>query len=78
MVTLSGESLAVPRVSQAVSLVGSAVQIQWPVSAFSLQSTPSLNPANWQPFSQTPTVANGTNTVTISSPTGSQFFRLVH
>jgi hypothetical protein len=75
MVTLSGEVLPV---SLVVSPVENDVQLTWPVYGFSLQSTPSLSPANWQAFGQAPTVAKGTNTITISRPAGSQFFRLVH
>ncbi len=77
MVTFSGDVI---QPVLAIRQVGDDIQLSWPVNptGFTLQSTPSLSPENWQPFGQPPMPVNGTNTVTITSPVDTQFFRLAY
>ncbi len=65
-------------VTMNVAKVGSSIQISWTTSdsAYALQSTSTVN-ANWATASETP-VQNGTTyTVTINSPSGNKFYRLI-
>lgn len=57
---------------------GNTVRISWPTSAtgFSLESTPSLSPANWQNVTQPVQVVGDQNVVTVPIATGNAFFRL--
>lgn len=57
---------------------GNNVAVSWPAgtTGFNLQSTTSLNPANWQTVGQPPTVVGNKNVVTITNATGVQFYRL--
>lgn len=57
---------------------GNNVRISWPVSAtgFTLESTPSLSPANWQNVTQPVQVVGDQNVVTVPIATGNSFFRL--
>ncbi|HEX4645332.1 MAG TPA: S8 family serine peptidase [Verrucomicrobiae bacterium] len=58
---------------------GGNIVLTWPVypAGFALESTPSLTPpTSWTPASATPVIANNQNSVTISSSSGNQFFRL--
>ena len=59
---------------------GGSVQLSWPIfgGAFSLEATPSLSPANWQPFPATVVTNNGMATVTVSVTNSTLFFRLVN
>ncbi|MBE0542063.1 MAG: hypothetical protein IH623_11795 [Verrucomicrobia bacterium] len=61
-----------------ITLVGDDARISWPVSAtgFTLESTPSLSPANWQDVSQPVQVVGDQNVVTVPIATGNAFFRL--
>ena len=60
----------------ASSRSGNNLVFTWPLN-YVLESTPSLNPANWtQVTSPAPQVLNGQNTVTVSTSTGTQYFRL--
>jgi hypothetical protein len=58
---------------------GALVLIYWQdVPGWTLQQTPSLSqPPAWSPSSGV-TTSNGTNYLTLTSPAGSQFFRLKH
>jgi hypothetical protein len=59
-----------------ISHSGNTVTISWQnVSGWSLQQSSSLSSAVWSPASA-PTLNNGTNSLTISSPTGNLFFQL--
>jgi hypothetical protein len=57
---------------------GSSVVVSWPNSAAcTLQQSSSLSaPSGWTTSGCTPTTSNGTNSITIASPTGNMFFRL--
>jgi hypothetical protein len=54
------------------------INLSWPTTAgaFALESTPSLNPANWQPVTATSVTNNGIVTVTIPITSSEAFFRL--
>jgi hypothetical protein len=59
-----------------ISHSGNTVTIYWQdVSGWSLQQSSSLSSVSWSPASA-PTLTNGTNYLTISSPTGNLFFQL--
>jgi hypothetical protein len=57
---------------------GSDVVVSWisSDSGFALQASSSLTTPDWQTAPQTPVVDGNTNTVTISSPSGNNFYRL--
>ncbi len=64
-----------------IAQTGSSVAISWPemFSTYTLQSNNMdiSNPADWQNYSQTPTVLEGINTVTVPVIAGAyQYFRL--
>ena len=59
-----------------VSYAGGNVTVAWTETAATLQSSPSLNPANWQIVSTAPTIANGVATVTLPLGPNEAFFRL--
>lgn len=66
-------------VSLTIVQVGSSLTLSWPAAAtgYHLEQNPDLNPTNWTDF--TGTLITGTNnTVTISTPSGSMFFRLAY
>ncbi len=61
------------------SLTSTQLILSWPasVTGFSLQSAASLSPpVNWQPVSATANLVGDRNTVTVSLPLASQFYRL--
>ncbi len=59
-----------------ISHSGNTVTIYWQQTAgWSLQQSSSLSSPTWLP-SSSPTLNNGTNSLTISSPTGNLFFQL--
>ena len=70
-------SVTVP--SLVVSRQQANLSVSWPANAtgFTLQSTPGLSPANWQPAGGTPTQSNGTNTLTVPATDPIRLFRLV-
>jgi hypothetical protein len=54
-----------------------SVEVLWPdTGSYTLQQNASLASGNWTASSHPITVANGTNSITITSPAGSLFFRL--
>jgi hypothetical protein len=58
---------------------GKNIVVSWPAfSSFSytLLSSPSLNPANWQPVAGSPVFSNGFGTMTIPGTNAATFFRL--
>lgn len=67
-----------PSVALQVTRNGGNIDISWTTasSGFVLESTPSFSPVNWQPVGQAPVQNGNTYTVSISNPTGNQFYRL--
>jgi hypothetical protein len=45
-------------------------------AGFVLESSDKLSPANWAPVPDAPAITNNIAFVTVSSPTGSKFYRL--
>jgi len=63
-----------------ISLSGNNIILSWPaVPGWTLQGTPGLFPANWQPVAGTRTVSFGRYSLTLPiSTAGNHYFRLVH
>jgi hypothetical protein len=59
-----------------VSSAGGFITLTWTQTAATLQSTPSLSPANWQPVSTPPTYTNGVASVTLPAGSGHLYFSL--
>lgn len=61
-----------------ISTTNRTAVVSWPDTqwSFILQSTPRLNAAAWSTVTNTPVLANGTNTVTIPISTNAMFYRL--
>jgi len=60
-----------------ISHSGNGVVVSWPNTGnYNLQTNGNLNASSWIIFGGTVTTANGTNSVTITPPTGNLFFRL--
>jgi hypothetical protein len=60
-----------------ISHSGNSVVVSWPdTGSYNLQTNGNLNASSWIVFGGTVTTANGTNSITISPPTGNLFFRL--
>jgi hypothetical protein len=61
-----------------ITLEGGNVVLSWPASATgsALQQTPALVPADWTSVTNSVSVTNGQNRVTIPSPAGVRFYRL--
>jgi hypothetical protein len=60
---------------------GNTVTISWPVGSggFALEQNNSVaNPIGWSTYGGTVNTANGTNSITVTSLTGTQFYRLFH
>jgi hypothetical protein len=56
---------------------GNSVAVSWPnTGSYTLQQNSNLSGGTWTTSAYTITTANGTNSVTITPPTGSLFFRL--
>ena len=58
---------------------GNSVTVSWPVGSggYVLQQNNSVaNPAGWSAYGGTVSTANGTNSITVSPPAGTLFFRL--
>jgi hypothetical protein len=64
--------------SLSARLAGANVEISWPVTeGFQLQSSSSIGPgAAWANVTAAPTMANGTNTVSVTPQGPAQFYRL--
>ncbi len=68
----------IPGPALKISMVGNQVMLAWPTNAvgFALQSSPSLAPATWTPYTGTPTVVNGLNTLTVGTSQSQVYYRL--
>jgi hypothetical protein len=54
-----------------------SVKVLWPnTGSYTLQTNSNLAVSNWIGYGGTVTTANGTNSITISPPSGNLFFRL--
>jgi ribosomal protein S11 len=54
-----------------------SIVVSWPdTGSYTLQTNQNLTTSNWADYGGTVATANGTNSITISSPTGNLFFRL--
>ena len=54
------------------------VVVSWPdVAIYTVQTNSDLMTTNWDSYGGTVTTSNGTNSVTVSPPTGNLFFRLL-
>jgi hypothetical protein len=64
----------------AVSHSGNNVIVAWPATgSYTLQQNPNVaNPAGWVTSSYPITPANGSNSITVTSPSGNLFFRLAN
>jgi hypothetical protein len=64
-----------------ITNAGESVTVSWPLASdgFTLQQNNNLaNPAGWLIYSGTVSTNSGVNSITITSPTGPQFYRLFH
>jgi hypothetical protein len=60
-----------------VARLGSSVVVSWPnTGSYTLQQNNDLQTGNWTANGNLVSTANGTNSITINSPTGNLFFRL--
>jgi hypothetical protein len=56
-----------------------SVRVSWPATGtYTLLQNSVVNNANWVASSYTVTTANGTNSITVTSPSGNLFFRLAN
>jgi hypothetical protein len=63
----------------AITNSGNSVTVSWPVGSggFTLQQNNNLaNPAGWSPYGGTVNTANGVSSIILTSPMGTQFYRL--
>ena len=61
-----------------VANTAGVVSVSWPLIPYTLLSSPSLTSPVWTPVRNGITQVSGQNVYTVSSPAGSQFFRLVY
>jgi hypothetical protein len=62
-----------------ISRTANSVTVAWPdTGTYTLQQTTTLPSGTWTTSSYGITTANGTNSVTVSPPTGELFFRLTN
>ena len=61
-----------------IKVVGpNSVVVSWPnTGSYTLQTNNNLNTSNWLGYDGTINTANGTNSVTVTPPTGDLYFRL--
>ena len=61
-----------------ITFVGpNSVVVSWPnTGSYTLQTNNNLNTSNWLGYGGTINTVNGTNSVTVTPPTGNLFFRL--
>lgn len=71
-------SCMVPKPSLSLSRTGTSLAISWPnnFSGFSLESTPTLSPANWGAVQNPVTPTGNTFQVVVEATGQAQFFRL--
>jgi hypothetical protein len=63
----------------AIRLASSSVIVSWPnTGSYTLQQTTTLPSGTWVTSSYSITTLSGTNSITITSPTGELFFRLAN
>jgi ribosomal protein S11 len=73
-----GSIAAVPNLTVGFAVPNSVV-VSWPDSGnFTLETNGNLTTTNWGNYGGTITTTNGTNSVTITPPTGNLFFRLAN
>ena len=70
--------VSLPPAAVGIALSGTNPVLSWasPPGGFGLQRNCDLTTTNWLTVTNTPTVTNGQNQVTLSSPTGNRFYRL--
>jgi len=69
---------AIPHLKVVLTATNSVV-VSWPsLGGYTLQSNPDLTTTNWSGYGGAVTTINGTNSVTISPPSGKLFFRLTN
>jgi hypothetical protein len=59
-----------------MTAAGSSFKIWWPGSGYTLQTNASLTTNHWGAYGGTINTINGTNSVTVTAPTGKLFYRL--
>jgi hypothetical protein len=65
------------RPSLSIARSGNSVIVSWPnTGTYTLQQNSNLATTNWTPSASSITTANGTNSINITLPSGSLFFRL--
>jgi hypothetical protein len=63
----------------AITRSGNSVTVSWPnTGSYTLQQNSNLATTNWIAGSYSITTINGTNSITITPPTGNLFFRLAN
>jgi hypothetical protein len=73
------QTAGAPRLTIAHS--GNSVTVSWPVTAAGIvlkQNNSVANAAGWSTYGGTINTANGTNSITVTSPTGNQYYGLFH
>lgn len=71
-----GRIAAIPNLKVVLTATNSVV-VSWPnLGGYALQSNPDLTTTNWTGYGGAVTTVNGTNSVTITPPSGKLFFRL--
>jgi hypothetical protein len=59
--------------------VGGNIVLSWPAApGWTLQSTPTVAPTNWQPVGGTPVLSGSRYSLTLPATSPAAFFRLVH
>jgi hypothetical protein len=61
--------------------LGNSMTVSWPLASggFALQQNGNVaNPAGWSAYGGTVNTANGTSSITLTPPAGTQFYRLFH
>ncbi len=62
-----------------ITVLPNSVKVSWPATgAYTLQQNSVVNGAGWVTSAYSVTTLNGTNSITITSPTGNLFFRLAN
>ena len=71
-------SVPVPQPTLTIAISGGSVVLSWPTNAvgYNLQQTAALNPAIWTNYIGSVTTSGTNKTVTLTTPSGSMFFRL--
>jgi len=72
-------SLGIPAPQLAINSTNGTVILAWPTptGAFSIQQSPGLNPPAWVTLTNAPIVVGSENQVTLPSPPGNTFYRLI-